>query len=547
MLSSLHIRNFVIVEKTDIQFNNGFTVFSGETGAGKSILIDALSLALGGRTDAGVVREGTDKTEISAIFEPSNTVCQWLRENDFSDDELILRRIITNQAKSRAFINDSPCTLTQLKELGEMLVDIHGQHQHQNLLKNTAQRQLVDAHAQIEPQLRELARLWHLWQSNKQKLDDFLENEQQRKLEQEHLQWQWQELNNLNPQEHEWEEIDQSFNRLSNAAALLEGTGAVIEQLDGEEQSIITTLNRCLQQITQLSKHDPSLATVAESIESARISCTEASQDLNRFLEDIELDPQRLEETERRMRRLFDAAKKFDTEPSNLHLLLADLEQRLADLDLGMNTDALKQVVVKNKADYMQLATKISAIRQKTAVDLSLEITKVMQTLAMQGGRFEIELQAANPSAQGLEQVQFNVAGHAGTTPRALNKIASGGELARISLAMSVIANKAGQVPTLIFDEVDTGIGGGVAEIVGRLLRQLGESHQVLCVTHLAQVASCAHQHFEVSKQEQSGITRSDIKALNEEQRVQEIARMLGGLSISETTLKHAEEMLQHE
>ena len=255
MLSSLHIRNFVIVEKTDLHFDDGFTVFSGETGAGKSILIDALSLALGGRTDAGVVREGADKTEISAIFEPSNEVCQWLRENDFSDDELILRRVITNQAKSRAFINDSPCTLTQLKELGEMLVDIHGQHQHQNLLKSTAQRQLLDAHAQIEPQLRELSKRWQLWQENQQKLDGFLDNEQQRKLELEHIEWQWQELNNLKPQKDEWEEIDQSFNRLSNAAALLEGTGAIIEQIDGEEQSVITVLNRCLQQINQLSCH----------------------------------------------------------------------------------------------------------------------------------------------------------------------------------------------------------------------------------------------------------------------------------------------------
>lgn len=546
MLSSLHIRNFVIVEKTDLQFEDGFTVFSGETGAGKSILIDALSLALGGRTDAGVVREGSDKTEISAIFEPNNEVCQWLRENDFNDDELILRRIITNQAKSRAFINDSPCTLTQLKELGEMLVDIHGQHQHQNLLKNTAQRQLVDAHAQIEPQLRELSKRWQLWQTNQQKLDDFLANEQQRKLELEHIEWQWQELNSLKPQEHEWEEIDQSFNRLSNAAALLEGTGAIVEQIDGEEQSVITVLNRCLQQINQLSKHDSSLATVAESIESARINCVEASQDLNRFLEAVELDPQRLEETERRMRRLFDAAKKFNTEPGSLHFLLSDLEQRLADLEFGMDTDSLKQLVEQNKADYMQLAEEISSLRKKTAQDLSLKITEIMQTLAMQGGRFEIELQAANPSAQGLDHIQFNVAGHAGTTPRALNKIASGGELARISLALSVIANKAGQVATLIFDEVDTGIGGGVAEIVGRLLRQLGEDHQVLCVTHLAQVASCAHHHFEVSKKEQSGSTRSDIQALDDEQRVQEVARMLGGLNISETTLKHAEEMLKH-
>ena len=546
MLSSLHIRDFVIVEKTDLHFDDGFTVFSGETGAGKSILIDALSLALGGRTDVGVIREGADKTEISAVFDPNSSISQWLKTNDFSDEELILRRIITNQGKSRAFINDSPCTLGQLKELGEMLVDIHGQHQHQNLLKNTAQRQLLDAHAQIETKLRELAKHWHLWQDNQQKLNDFLENEQQRKLEQEHLQWQWQELSNLKPQEHEWEQIDQSFNRLSNAAALLEGAGAVIEQIDGEEHSALAILNRCLQKINQLSKHDPALETIAQSLESARISCVEASHDLNRFLEDVELDPRRLEETERRMRQLFDAGKKFNTEPESLHLVLADLEKRLADLEFGMDTDALKELVAQNKSDYMQLAEEISIIRKNTANELSQKITEVMQTLAMQGGRFEIELQNSAPSAHGIDQVQFNVAGHAGTTPRALNKIASGGELARISLALSVIANKAGQVPTLIFDEVDTGIGGGVAEIVGRLLRQLGEDHQVLCVTHLAQVASCAHHHFEVSKKEQSGITRSDIKALSDEQRVQEVARMLGGLNISETTLKHAEEMLRH-
>lgn len=546
MLSSLHIRDFVIVEKTDLHFEDGFTVFSGETGAGKSILIDALSLALGGRTDAGVVREGTDRTEISAVFDPTATISRWLKDNGFSDEELILRRIITNQAKSRAFINDSPCTLSQLKELGEMLVDIHGQHQHQNLLKNTAQRQLLDAHAQLEPKLRELNTRWHRWQDNQQKLNDFLENEQQRKLEQEHLQWQFQELSNLKPQADEWEQIDQSFNRLSNAAALLEGAGAIVEQLDGEEHSVITILNRCLQKIHQLAKHDPTLETIAHSLESARISCVEAGHDLNRFLEDVDLDPRRLEETERRMRQLFDASKKFNTPPESLHITLAELESRLADLEFGLDVDSLKDLVAQNQRDYLQLAEEISASRQQTAQQLSQQVTEVMQTLAMQGGRFEIEVQNAPPSVHGLDQIQFNVAGHAGTTPRALNKIASGGELARISLALSVIANKAGQVPTLIFDEVDTGIGGGVAEIVGRLLRQLGEDHQVLCVTHLAQVASCAHHHFEVSKEEQNGITRSDIRALDDEQRIHEIARMLGGLTISETTLKHAEEMLKH-
>ena len=546
MLSSLHIRDFVIVEKTDLHFDDGFTVFSGETGAGKSILIDALSLALGGRTDVGVIREGADKTEISAVFDPNQAICQWLQDNGFSNDELILRRIITNQGKSRAFINDSPCTLGQLKELGEMLVDIHGQHQHQNLLKNTAQRQLLDAHAQLEPMLRDLAERWQLWQKNQQKLEDFLENEQQRKLEQEHLNWQFEELNALKPQEGEWEQIDQAFNRLSNAAALLEGTGTVVELLDGEEHSALSILNRCLQKINQLSKHDPALETVAQSLESARISCTEAIHDLNRFLDDVDLDPRSLEETERRMRQLFDASKKFNESPENLHLVLDSLAERLAELEFGMDTDALKQLVEKNKDDYMILAKEVSAIRKKTAKDLSTKVTELMQTLAMQGGRFEIELQASSPSAQGIDHIQFNVAGHAGTTPRALNKIASGGELARISLALSVIANKAGQVSTLIFDEVDTGIGGGVAEIVGRLLRQLGESHQVLCVTHLAQVASCAHHHFEVSKQEKAGTTRSDIHVLDYEQRIQEIARMLGGLNISETTLKHAEEMLKH-
>lgn len=546
MLSSLHIRDFVIVEKTDLHFDDGFTVFSGETGAGKSILIDALSLALGGRTDAGVVREGCDRTEISAVFDPNQAICEWLKINGFSDEELILRRTITNQAKSRAFINDSPCTLTQLKELGEMLVDIHGQHQHQSLLKHTAQRQLLDAHAQLESMLRELGKRWHLWQNNQQKLDDFLHNEQQRKLEQEHLQWQFQELSTLKPQEDEWEQIDQSFNRLSNAAALLEGAGTIVEQIDGEEHSVISILNRCLQKINQLSKHDPALETIAQSLESARISCVEASHDLNRFLEDVELDPRRLEETERRMRQLFDAAKKFNSPPESLHLVLADLETRLADLEFGLNVDSLKELVAQNKGDYLQLAEEISVIRKKAAKELSKKVTEAMQTLAMQGGRFEVEVQSGPPSVHGLDQVQFNVAGHAGTTPRALNKIASGGELARISLALSVIANKAGQVPTLIFDEVDTGIGGGVAEIVGRLLRQLGEDHQVLCVTHLAQVASCAHHHFEVSKEERAGKTRSAIQVLDDKQRVQEIARMLGGLNISETTLKHAEEMLRH-
>lgn len=546
MLSSLHIRDFVIVEKTDLHFEDGFTVFSGETGAGKSILIDALSLALGGRTDVGVIREGCERTEISAVFDPSPAVADWLKANGFRDEELIVRRIITQQAKSRAFINDSPCTLSQLKALGEMLVDIHGQHQHQSLLQNTAQRQLLDAHAQLGGLLSSLAERWRTWQENQQKLDDFLKNEQQRKLEQEHLQWQVQELSNLKPQADEWEQIDQSFNRLSNAAALLEGAGAVVEQLDGEEQSIITMLNRCLQKIQQLSSHDSSLAPIAESLDAARICCVEATHDLNRFLDEVELDPQRLEETERRMRQLFDAAKKFNSPPESLHLVLSDLESRLAELEFGLNVDALQELVAQNKQAYMQLAEELSAERQKTAATLSKMVTEVMQTLAMQGGRFEVTLQPAAPSIHGIDQVQFNVAGHAGTTPRPLNKIASGGELARISLALSVIANKAGQVPTLIFDEVDTGIGGGVAEIVGRLLRQLGSDHQVLCVTHLAQVAACAHHHFEVSKEEQDGTTRSSIKPLNEQQRIHEVARMLGGLNISETTLKHAAEMLKH-
>ena len=476
---------------------------------------------------------------------PNQAICQWLQDNGFSDDELILRRIITNQSKSRAFINDSPCTLGQLKELGEMLVDIHGQHQHQNLLKTRHSANCLTPMHSFEPMLRDLAERWQLWQKPT-KLEDFLENEQQRKLEQEHLNWQFEELNALKPQEGEWEQTDQAFNRSFNAAALLEGTGTVVELLDGEEHSALSILNRCLQKINQLSKHDPALETVAQSLESARISCTEAIHDLNRFLDDVELDPRSLEETERRMRQLFDSSKKFNEPPENLHLVLDSLAERLAELEFGMDTDALKQLVEKNKDDYMILAKEVSAIRKKTAKDLSTKVTELMQTLAMQGGRFEIELQASSPSAQGIDHIQFNVAGHAGTTPRALNKIASGGELARISLALSVIANKAGQVSTLIFDEVDTGIGGGVAEIVGRLLRQLGESHQVLCVTHLAQVASCAHHHFEVSKQEKAGTTRSDIHVLDDEQRIQEIARMLGGLNISETTLKHAEEMLKH-
>lgn len=544
MLHSLHIRDFVIVDQVDLHFDQGFTVFSGETGAGKSILIDALALALGGRAETYSIREGADKTDISAVFDCPDSLRDWLQEQEMDDSELVLRRVFDRSGKSRAFINGVPANLAQLRSIGQHLVDIHGQHAHQSLLKNSAQRELLDAHANNNRLLQTLAQQWKAWQSDIRQYKESQENAAQQNLERERLEWQLQEIAKLQLGKNEWENVSTEHNRLAHASSLLEGATQTLNTLDGEEQSLISELNSATQRIAQLLKNDPALQGIYDALESARIACVEAASDLNSYLDKVDLDPLRLAELETRMRNIFDTAHKFRVEPEQLHALEQELEVKLAHFNKISNLEELEKSIAQRKAAYMETAQELSKARKKTASTLGKEVTQAMQSLAMQGGVFEIHLQKAEPGPHGLEQVEFNVAGHAGTTPRPLAKVASGGELARISLALSVMANKAGRVPTLIFDEVDTGIGGAVAEVVGKLLRELGGRHQVLCVTHLPQVAACAQQHFQVQKNQKNKTTHSEIVLLDEQERINEVARMLGGVTITETTREHAREML---
>ena len=544
MLHSLHIRDFVIVDQVDLHFDQGFTVFSGETGAGKSILIDALALALGGRAETYSIREGADKTDISAVFDCPDSLRDWLQEQEMDDSELVLRRVFDRSGKSRAFINGVPANLAQLRSIGQHLVDIHGQHAHQSLLKNSAQRELLDAHADNNRLLQTLAQQWKAWQSDIRQYKESQENAAQQNLERERLEWQLQEIAKLQLGKNEWENVSTEHNRLAHASSLLEGATQTLNTLDGEEQSLISELNSATQRIAQLLKNDPALQGIYDALESARIACVEAASDLNSYLDKVDLDPLRLAELETRMRNIFDTAHKFRVEPEQLHALEQELEVKLAHFNKISNLEELEKSIAQRKAAYMETAQELSKARKKTASTLGKEVTQAMQSLAMQGGVFEIHLQKAEPGPHGLEQVEFNVAGHAGTTPRPLAKVASGGELARISLALSVMANKAGRVPTLIFDEVDTGIGGAVAEVVGKLLRELGSRHQVLCVTHLPQVAACAQQHFQVQKNQKNKTTHSEIVLLDDQERINEVARMLGGVTITETTREHAREML---
>ena len=547
MLRSLHIRDFVIVDQADIPFSAGFTVFSGETGAGKSILIDALSLALGARGDASAIREGATRADISAVFEPPANARAWLEEHEFThDDDLILRRVIDAQGRSRSFINGVPVNLGQLRELGEQLVDIHGQHAHQSLLKTGKQRELLDTQGGHLPLARQVQQAWQQWQQAEKNLAHAQSNAETLQAEREQLEWQISQLEELGLQDKEWETLNADHSRLAHAQALLDAATQALAALDGDDMqgSAAQALNSAAHAIQQQLRHDPQLQGVYDAIESARISATEAASDLNSYLSRLDLEPEKLAQAEQRLSVLYDAARKFKTEPDQLPALLQDLTQQLSNSQSATDTEALAKLRDDAAAHYHSLAERLSKARQKTSKKLSEQVSAAMQDLAMQGGTFVASLSACAPSAGGNETIEFLVSGHAGTSPKPLAKVASGGELARISLALSVIASQMARVPTLIFDEVDTGVGGAVAEVVGKLLRELGERHQVLCVTHLPQVAARGSHHYEVKKASTGAGTLSQIDALNSEQRVHEIARMLGGLKITDTTRQHAREML---
>lgn len=547
MLLTLHIRDFVIVDHTELSFEPGFTVFSGETGAGKSILIDALALALGGRGDASAIRQGANRTDITAIFRTPAAAQAWLEANELTpDDELILRRTLDSQGRSRAFINGQPVPLAQLREVAELLVDIHGQHAHQSLLKTSSQRELLDTQGGLLDLAGQVQQAWKTWQAAQRRLEEATRNAEQLNQERERLEWQLADLDKLALGPDEWESLNTDHNRLAHAQALLDGATQALALLDAEDAGAARQqLNAAAQRLQKLLAHDPQLGNIHDTLESARIAIAEVVSDLNSYVNRVDLDPESLVRAEQRMAAIFDTARKFRVEPEALPALHDSLRRQLEDTRAAVNPEALQQAEREAAAQYQALATQLGKKRSATAVMLSKAVTQAMQSLSMSGGRFQVELAAGQSGPHGNETVEFLVAGHAGTTARPLAKVASGGELARIALALSVIASQAARVPTLIFDEVDTGIGGAVAEVVGQLLQQLGSRHQVLCVTHLPQVAARAGQHFQVSKAIRKGETVSAIQALPPAERVQEIARMLGGLNITETTLLHAREMLE--
>ena len=554
MLQTISLRDFVIVDQLELDFASGFTVLTGETGAGKSILLDALSLVLGERADSSQIREGAHRAEISALFqidpELLKSFSQWLDEQGFpmEDDgqSLLLKRTVENNGRSRAFINGSVATLTQLREAGDQLVDIHGQHAHQLLLKGGAQRELLDRHAGLLPLASEVAQTFKTLSDSRRRLEQAENAGQDIERERERLEWQLEELSELSPVEGEWSGIQSEHARLANGAKLIGGCQEVIETLSETDNSVESILSKACGSISALAEHDPALQNISEALDSAQIQLDEAIHGLNRYLQKIDLDPARLEVIEERMQALHGAARKYRTEVDELPKLLIDTQERLDALTASQNMEALREKVKAEEAAYQKIAKQLSQKRSKAATELGKLVTEAMQHLSMAGGQLEIALSPLNEGgSNGLEQIEFLVAGHAGSTPRSLAKVASGGELARISLAISVITSKASFTPTLIFDEVDAGIGGAVAETVGKLLHQLGQSHQILCVTHLPQVAAQGNHHLKVSKSQSADKTVSQVQALGRSERVEEVARMLGGATITDTTRRHARELLE--
>ena len=545
-LKRIALRDFVIVRELDLELADGFGVLTGETGAGKSILVDALQLALGARAESGVVREGAVRADISAEFDLPVGLAPWLEEAGFeSEDSLLLRRSIDSQGKSRAWINGTPATATQLRELADQLVDIHGQHAWQSLTRPDAVRGLLDAYAGVTTQA--LQQLWQRWRTAQKTLADARAAQDSLQRERERLAWQIGEVDKLAPGADEWDELNTNHGRLANEQSLLEAAQGALQVLEGDEGGATRSLSQA-QSLLQAQEHvEPAFRDLAQVLASSLAQAEDAAHSLHAYLRKTELDPQRLAELDERMSLWMSLSRRYKRTPADLPGLLASWKQELAQLDAAADLAALEAAEQKELAAFMAEAQALTKARTKAAPQLAKAVTQAMQGLGMQGGRFEVALQKADqPTQGGLEEASFLVAGHAGSTPRPVGKVASGGELSRIALAIAVTTSRLGTAQTLIFDEVDSGVGGAVAETVGRLMKQLGRDRQVLAVTHLPQVAACADHHLVVAKQSDKSGASSTVSSVQGEQRVAEIARMLGGEHLSGTTVAHAKEMLGH-
>ncbi|MDH5777952.1 MAG: DNA repair protein RecN [Gammaproteobacteria bacterium] len=552
MLNHIHIWNFAIVEKLDLALDDGLTVLTGETGAGKSILLNALGLALGDRADTDVVRHGADKAEVSVSFDTRDNPAaeNWLREHELdSSNECIIRRTIGTSG-SKAFINGKPSPISMLRELGEMLVDLHGQHEHQSLLKKTSQAELLDAFAGNTTLLQQVATAYKQWKQLQDEFQRLSQASSDRDAQLELLRYQVQELENLSLAENESEQLEEEHKRLANANQLLTTSETAMQRLqDNEELSISQVLSRCLVDLQGLQSVDSNLSSVTEMLDSASIQLTEAIGELRHYINNLELDPGRLELVEQRLNEIHTLSRKHHVKADELVTLLPQLQSQLAELEeADIRLENMEQNIAAATDEYLKLANKLSQARQKAANELSKQVTATMQELSMNGGQFQVQLDSLAEgefSSQGLERAEFLVSANPGQPVKPLHKVASGGEISRISLAIQVCTTKSAIIPTLVFDEVDVGIGGRVAEIVGQKLRALANNRQVICVTHLPQVAALGQNHLQVSKQVDRDLTITQIQPLQTEQRVDELARMLGGLEITEQTLSHAREMIE--
>ena len=548
MLRRLSLRDFAIVTAIEVELDSGFVVLTGETGAGKSILVDALQLALGSRGDAGVVREGAARAEITAEFDMPASLTGWLEVAGFeAADTLLLRRTIDVQGKSRGWVNGSAATLAQLREAADHLVDIHGQHAWQSLTRAPSVRGLLDAYAGVEA--LPLASAWSQWKAAADALKLAQAKHADLDRERERLAWQIGEVDKLAPAADEWDELNAEHQKLSNAQSLIDAARGALAAVSEADDNAETLAARAVDALQPVASFDPQLAAVVDVLQAAQAQLQDAAHTLGSYLHHTELEPERLRELDERLAAWIGLARRYRRPPAELSALLAQWKDELRALDAAADLNALQRQLAEAQAQFDAQAQRVSAARRQAAPKLALAVTQAMQQLGMAGGQFEVALMAQEaPQSFGLESAEFLVAGHAGSTPRPLAKVASGGELSRIALAIAVTTsqldaadNAAG---TLIFDEIDAGVGGSVAETVGRLMKQLGRDRQVLAVTHLPQVAACADHHFVVSKRTHGGSTHSAVQLLSGEARVAEIARMLGGERLSNTSLAHAQELL---
>jgi DNA repair protein RecN (Recombination protein N) len=546
MLRRLALRDVVIVTELELEFGPGFTVLTGETGAGKSILIDALQLALGARADAALVREGAARAEVSAEFDSPAALAAWLDEAGFAaeDGRLLLRRSVDAQGKSRAWINGSAATVAQLREAADALLDIHGQHAWQSLTRPAAVRALLDGEAGVDGQA--LAAAWGHWRACQAALAAARAQRDGLDRERERLAWQIAELDKLAPAEGEWEMLEAEHQRLSHGQSLVDAVRAALDALADGEPAAGGLTGRAIDALDDVARYDARLAPVIEVLQGAQAQLEDAAHTLNAYLGRAEPDPERLAELDARLSAWLSLARRYRRAPAELPALLAGWQAELKALDAASDLEALERSTTQAESAWRQEARRISTLRRKAAPRLAAAVTAAMQGLGMDGGRFEVALvEEAQPQAHGLESVELRVAGHAGSTPRALGKVASGGELSRLALAIAVTAAQGESVGTLIFDEIDAGVGGSVADSVGRLMKQLGARVQVFAVTHLAQVAACADAHFVVRKALQGKATVSEVQPVAGEARVAEVARMLGGERLAPATSRaHAQAML---